>query len=249
MSEVALEVAKNVRVIALSENYEEIRAMPIELRGTIQGLEAGRSQVHAGGVAAGASLGVNLYFLWKQRDVLTGAFDTLNQRPNDTHSWMVVGGATSMTSSLGAFAIADIAAITGGRSASALGGVASKGGWVLMVAYEGFQVGDYLNGGMTQREFVISQTAFVAGVGCGLLVAKVGAEVGGVIGTAFCPGPGTGVGAGIGAGMGFTGGLVGGYYGAKTAESLAITYYENLDREQQKRIDEYVIKFYREKQC
>lgn len=240
--EIALDTARNVRVISMSQTYDEVRAMPAALRGAAQ------SNRRVGGGVSGTSLALNLYFLWNQRGAVTSAFGDLVEAPDSLHNWVSMGSVGSMTSSLGAFVFADAANVvantSGSSSALRAGGIAQKAGWVMMAGYEAFQVADYMTGGMTQRDFVVSQSAFVCGLGGGLVGAKIGSLAGGAIGTAFGPGPGTAIGSAVG---GFAGGLVGGYFSAEMGASLALSYYESLDSQQRIRVSAYVLDYYRER--
>jgi len=121
-------------------------------------------------------------------------------------------------------------------------------GTAAIVLAEGFLVGQYLSGYLTERQFWQGQAMLAGSIAGGAAGAwaggKFGAAVGAGIGSLFGP-AGTAIGAGIGGtigaiGGGFGGGYAGAYFAGRGVESL----YQLQDAEQQEKYIEFLLQHY-----
>jgi len=179
---------------------------------------------------AGSLLGV--WFAMQEGQSTWDAFGNLADDPASLHEWMVVSQHASLLGSMGAFATSEAASCF---ARSGLARVSQRMGWTGLALYEGFCVLDWQTGGMTTRQFVVSQAGFLGGVGVGAAGAIVGASVG-TLGGPLAP-----VTVPVGSCLG---GLAGAYWGSKGVTLCAESWYAKLDEAQQLRVDAHVYQVY-----
>ncbi|NLX96749.1 MAG: hypothetical protein GXY83_11280 [Rhodopirellula sp.] len=119
------------------------------------------------------------------------------------------------------------------------------------VLAEGFLVGQYLSGDLTERQFWHGQASLggglAGGAAGGFVGFKAGALTGGAIGSCFGP-AGTAIGAGIGGTIGAIGGGVGGgYAGAHFAGRGVESVYRLQDAEQQESYAQFLLSHYQQR--
>lgn len=176
---------------------------------------------------------------------------------SDTHGdWLRVGEHGSTLVAGGGFGTAGVVQLA--RQIPALANSArlvslTKWGGRLGVAgtvlAEGFLVGQYFSGNLTERQFWHGQASLggglAGGAACSFVGLKAGALAGGAIGSFFCPGPGTAIGAAIGGTTGaIVGGIGGGYTGAHFAGRGVENLYQFQDAEQQERYAQFLLHHY-----
>lgn len=190
------------------------------------------------------------------------AYQAIRQLANDVAAfgsgegdWLRIGEHGSTLLAGGGLGTAGVAQVT--RQIPALANSArvvslTKWGGRLGIAgtvlAEGFLLGQYMSGDLTERQFWHGQASLggglVGGAAGGFVGLKAGALTGGAIGTFFGPG-GTLIGAGIGGTIGaLGGGIGGGYAGSHFAGRGVERLYQLQDAEQQESYAHFLLRHY-----
>jgi hypothetical protein len=204
-------------------------------------------------IAGGVKAGMGAYLAYQAIRQLEMDITNFSGKQGD---WLRVGDHGSTLLAGGGFGTAGAAQLA--RQIPALANSArlvslTKWGGRLGVAgtvlAEGFLVGQYLSGDLTERQFWHGQASLGGGLAGGLAGAwaggKTGAAIGAGIGSFFGPGPGTAIGAGIGGTIGAIGGGVGaGYAVAHFAGRGIEGLYRLQDAEQQETYAQFLLRHY-----
>jgi len=212
-----------------------------------------RFQARLNAIAGSVRLGMGAFMAYQASRQLENDFSDFGGSQRD---WLRLGEHASILLGGGSFAVAGTAQLLthqiprladNGRliSVTRWGGRAGVAGTVLT---EGFLISQYISGDLTERQFLLGQASFGAGLAGGAaggyVGLKAGALAGGAIGSIFGP-AGTAIGAGIGGTIGaIGGGIGGGYAGAHFAERSVESLYQFQDSEQAERYAQFLLRHY-----
>lgn len=211
-----------------------------------------QSRAKLNALTGSVKLGMGVYMAYQSLENLGSDLSAFSDTQGD---WLRAGehGSTLLAGS--GFSIAGAAefarhvpAWTGSRRLMSLTRWGGRLGTAGAVVAEGFILGRYMHGDLTERQFWREQASLsgglIGGTAGGFVGFKAGALTGGAVGSVFGPG-GIAIGAGIGGIVGtIGGGLGGGYVGSLASGRGVDAIFRFQDSEQQERYAQFLLSHY-----